>query len=50
MIIYCPVCARNIEPSNVDEVESGAHHSFVYVHDDVEHDDSDIEALNTGVQ
>lgn len=50
MTIYCPVCARNIEPANADEVSSGEDESFIYVHDDLDHSDSDLEALNAGVQ
>lgn len=37
---YCPYCKRDIEASNVDEVESGEHDGFIFVHDnDVIHDD-----------
>ena len=38
--IYCPVCGRYIAPTNSED-----QNGFVYVHDDIEHDDSDIEAL-----
>ncbi len=36
---YCPFCKRDIEPINIEEVESGEHDGFIYVHDDIEHDD-----------
>ena len=36
---YCPFCKRDIEPANVEEVESGEHDGFIYVHDDIKHDD-----------
>lgn len=47
--IYCPICAREIHPENSREVEDGEHGAYVYVHDPVPHDDSDIEALDSGV-
>ena len=47
---YCPVCARNIIPSNIEEVRRGEHDGFIYVHDDIDHADSDIEALEKGIQ
>lgn len=45
--IYCPICAKLIEPENREEVE---HDGFLYVHDDVFHGDDDIVALENGVQ
>ena len=47
---YCPVCARNITPENIEEYEAGEHDSLIYVHDDIVHDDDDIDALSMGVQ
>jgi len=47
--IYCPVCARFLEPQNSDEVKSGLHDGLIYVHDDVKHEDNDIQALENGV-
>jgi hypothetical protein len=47
---YCPVCGRTIEASNREEVKSGEHEGYLFVHDDIVHDDSDIEALERGVQ
>ena len=43
--MYCPICGRNIEPENKEEVTSGEHDSFIYVHDDIDHSEADIEAL-----
>ena len=45
MVIYCPICGRDIEPENKEEVVNGEGESFIYVHDDVEHSIDDIEAL-----
>ena len=49
MSIYCPICGRVIIASNVDEVGSGEHDGYVFVHDDIEHTDSDIDALTAGI-
>lgn len=44
---YCPFCQRDIEPSNTEEVESGLHDGYIYVHDEVGHDpDYDFTDLN----
>ena len=48
--IYCPVCQRVLQPINTEEVESGEDEGFIYVHDDIEHSDDDIKALEIGVQ
>ena len=48
--VYCPICARLIEPENRAEVESLEHEGFIYVHDDIAHGDDDISALENGVQ
>ena len=47
--IYCPVCERHIAASNAAEVESGEHDGYIFVHDDVSHDDEEIEALKRGI-
>ena len=47
---YCPVCGRDITPMNIAEVESGEHDSFIYVHDDIDHSDEDLTALEMGMQ
>jgi len=48
-VIYCPVCGRNIEANNIDEVESGEHVGYIFVHDDIDHEESDIDALFNGI-
>ena len=48
--IYCPICERYISPENQNEVDSGEHEGFIYVHADISHGDDDIEALENGVQ
>ena len=47
---YCPVCQRVIIAENKDEVEAGEHDGYIFVHDDIEHSDEDIEALQRGIQ
>lgn len=47
---YCPVCGRWIEPENTDEVLNGEHEGFIFVHDDIEHSDDDLDALSSGIQ
>lgn len=44
---YCPFCQRYIEPSNTEEVEGGEHDGFIYVHDDVPHDEDFISTNGT---
>jgi len=48
--LYCPICARTILADNIEEVESGEHECFIFVHDNIPHMDMDIDALNTGLQ
>jgi uncharacterized Zn finger protein (UPF0148 family) len=48
--IYCPICGRHITASNIEEVESGEHEGFIFIHKDIPHTETDIDALNTGVQ
>lgn len=47
--IYCPVCGRYLTAINVDDVESGVADGYVFVHDDIEHSDDDINALANGI-
>jgi len=47
--IYCPICQRVIFASNAEEVEEGDHESYVFVHDDVIHNESDMVALEKGL-
>lgn len=46
---YCPICQRVIVASSIKEFESGEHEGYVFIHDDVPHSDSDIEALAGGI-
>ena len=48
--IYCPVCGRWILADNVDEIESGENDYRIFVHDDVPHNESDMDALSAGLQ
>ena len=47
--LYCPVCARTIFAGNVEDVRTGKHDGFIFTHDDVPHKDSDIDALEHGI-
>lgn len=47
---YCPICQRVIVAENIEDVENGEHDGYLFVHDDVVHDDDDIDALANGVQ
>lgn len=47
--IYCPICGRTLLATNVEDVRTGKHDGFIYVHDDIDHKDSDIDALNHGI-
>ena len=47
---YCPICGRTIVAVNIEDVESGEHDGYLFVHDDIVHDDDDIDALENGVQ
>lgn len=43
---YCHICGRDLYPENEAEVESGEHDFFIYVHDEVPHDDDFYEWSN----
>ena len=47
--IYCPICQKVLVAENKKEVEKGEHRSYVFVHDEVPHADSDIDALESGI-
>ncbi len=49
-VIYCPICQKHLTPVNEAEVDAGFEYSFVYVHEDVDHEASDIQALEFGIQ
>jgi len=46
---YCPVCGRTIVASNIEEFESGDHEGYLFVHDDIVHEEDDLEALQAGI-
>jgi hypothetical protein len=48
--VYCPICGRTIVAVNIDDVENGDDDGYLFVHDDIVHTDSDLEALHAGVQ
>jgi uncharacterized Zn finger protein (UPF0148 family) len=48
-VMYCPICGHEIEASNKKEVENGEHASYIYIHDEIPHEDEDIEALENGI-
>lgn len=49
-VIYCPICQKHLTPVNESEVAAGFEDSHIYVHDDVVHEASDIQALEFGIQ
>lgn len=48
--IYCPICGRTIVAVNIEDVENGDDESYLFVHDDIVHTDSDLDALHVGLQ
>lgn len=47
--IYCPICKRTITAINLDEVTTGEDSGYVFVHDDIQHNDTDLHALDGGI-
>lgn len=47
--IYCPICERELKASNYIEVQNNLHDGYIFVHDAIDHDDSDIDALESGI-
>lgn len=47
--MYCPICQKNLYPTNIEEVIEGEHDGFIYLHDDIDHEESDIDALFNGI-
>lgn len=48
--LYCPVCQKILEPSDLGELSDYQHTGMVYVHDEIVHTDEDMEALSYGIQ
>ena len=48
-VIYCPICSREIEAENKQDVDMGWDDSYIFLHDDVVHEKTDIEALSNGI-
>ena len=48
--VYCPVCGKMLEAVNIEDVENGDDDGYLFVHDDIVHTDSDLDALNTVLQ
>ena len=46
---YCPICGRVITADNKDRVDDGLDDGYLFIHDDIVHEDSDIEALSSGI-
>ena len=47
--LYCPVCQQVLIASNVIEVERGEHNGYVFVHEDIPHDDENMAAISAGI-
>lgn len=47
-MIYCPVCSRHIAPKIEQNDDKSI--SIIYVHSDIVHSESDIEALQHSIQ
>jgi len=48
--IYCPVCWKVLYAINDLEVDCGKHDYYIFVHDDIEHSESGIVALDKLMQ
>ena len=48
-VVYCPICGRNIFASNVDEVKTGGHNHYVFIHDEIAHTRDEVAALQYGI-
>ena len=48
--MYCHICQCIIVADNIEEVESGEHEGYLFIHDDIPHEEYDIEALINGIQ
>jgi hypothetical protein len=48
-VIYCPVCERALFAANALEVEEGEDESYIFIHDNITHSESDMVALGNGI-
>ena len=48
--IYCPICEKTIEASNLEDITNFQHTGMIFLHEDVFHSDEDMEALSYGIQ
>jgi hypothetical protein len=50
--MYCPICGCDVRKAPLsDVVPNGAEDAFIFIHDtEKEHTDSDLEALEYGIQ
>ena len=43
--IYCGICDKHLKPSNLDEVYSGENDAFLYIHDDIDHEEDKLKKV-----
>lgn len=48
--VYCPICGRVIAATNLEDAEGAGFEGFIFVHDGIPHSDSDMRALEMGIQ
>ena len=48
--MYCPICQKHLEPEDLGDITNYQHTGKIYLHEDVEHSDEDMEALSYGIQ
>lgn len=48
--MYCPVCGRWVDPEWADRYDASMIGEVIYLHDEIDHDDDDIDAFILGVQ
>ena len=46
---YCPICGRTIVPIREFDMRD-FDYAYIFVHDDIVHTDSDLDAFDNGVQ
>ena len=47
---YCPICRMVVVAYNIEEVASGEHDSYVFVHRNIDHYADELMALSAGIQ